>query len=181
VTALLFVHGGGDDAYRHDKDIVDRLQPLLGAGMRIDFPRIVGLEGLDWDAVAHDLGNTLRDLPQGSVVIAHSVGASAVVKLLVEGARPRLAHLFLLAPPYNGTDSEWGDTDFAFPADLAAHLPRGLPITLYHSDDDEIISASNAKRYAAKIPEAETVIRHGGGHQFRGDLHFLAEAIMGVA
>jgi pimeloyl-ACP methyl ester carboxylesterase len=174
---LLFVHGGGDDAYRYDKKIADRLQGLLGASQPLNSPFIEGLETLDWPAVEDELGGELRALSPGAIVIAHSIGAAAVLKLLVGGLDPRLKHLFLLATPYNGADGEWGDSDFAFPPDFAKRLPKGLPITLYHSEDDESIPVASAQRYAEKLPDAMLVILDYGGHQFTGDLTFLATAI----
>ena len=178
--ALLFVHGGGDEAYRYDQKIVDRLQKALGPEIPIAFPFIGGLETLDWPAVAAELGSALRDLPAGAMVVAHSIGASAVLKLLSEGIDPNLAHLFLLAAPYNGADGEWGDGDFALPADFARHLPKGLPVTLWHSEDDEIIPVDSARRYAEKLPAAQVHFLDGYGHQFTKSLTFLADAIHGV-
>lgn len=180
MTALLFVHGGGDDAFAWDKDIADRLQAALGADLPMDVPLIPGLETLDWSSVGSQLGAALDSLPAGAIVIAHSVGAAAVLKLLAEGLDPRLAHLFLLAPPYNGADGEWGDSAFAFPTNFAKRLPKNLPVTLYHSDDDDIIPVESAHRYAAKMPAAKIVILDGFGHQFTQPLTFLAKAIRGA-
>ncbi len=175
--AVLFVHGGGDDAYRCDKEIVDRLQSDLGPDKPIDVPLIAGLEVLDWPAVASQLGTALEALPRGAIVVAHSLGAAAVLKLLSAGADPKLSQLFLLAPPYTGADGDWGDGDFALPTDFAMRLPRGLPITLWHSEDDETIPVESAHRYAAKLNAARVVIVHEYGHQFEGNLAFLADAI----
>jgi len=179
--ALMFVHGGGDEAYKYDKQIVDRLQAALGSEMPIAFPFIKGLETLDWPAASAELGDALRTLPAGAIVVAHSVGASAVLKLLAGGIDPRLAHLFLLAPPYNGADGEWGDDDFSFPADFARSLPRDLPITLWHSRDDDIIRVANAERYRQKLSQAQIILVDGYGHQFEGSLAFLADAIRGAS
>lgn len=175
--ALLFVHGGGEDSYAWDKKIVDRLQRELGPDMPIDFPLIPGLEAIDWPAIANELGDILRALPPGAIVVAHSAGAAAVLKLLSEGADPGLAHLFLLAPPYVGADGEWGDDVSALPADFAQRLPEALPITIWHSEDDEFIPADNSRRYAAKLPSAAVHFVSGYGHQFTRSLAFLADAI----
>lgn len=181
MSALLFVHGGGDDAYAWDKKIADRLQALLGDKMPIACPKLDGLEALDWTATARELGAALDDLPAGAIVVAHSVGASAMLKLLSSGTDPKLAHLFLLAPPYNGADGEWGDDAFSFPADFAKRLPPGLPITLWHDEEDETIPVESAHRYAEKMKAAKVVIVHDYGHQFEGSLAFLATAIRKAA
>ena len=181
MSPLLFVHGGGDDAYRWDKKIADRLQAVLGSSRPLACPHLEGLEALDWRAVAHELGDALSALPPDAVVVAHSVGAAAVLKLLTTGLDPHLNHLFLLAAPYNGADGEWGDSDFAFPADFAKRLPKGLPVTLYHSEDDEVIPVESAYRFAEKLPSAMLVILDGYGHQFTGKLDFLADALRGAS
>jgi predicted alpha/beta hydrolase family esterase len=178
--ALLFVHGGGDEAHRYDKEIVDRLQAAVGPDTPIAFPLIAGLEALDWPAVASALGNALRALPAGGIVVAHSVGAAAALKLLSEGVDPKLSHLFLLAPPYEGADGEWGDDEFAFPADFAQRLPKDLPITLWHSRDDEIIPVGDAERYRQKLTQGCVILLDGQGHQFTKSLRFLADAIHGA-
>jgi len=175
---VLFVHGGGDEAYDYDRKIVERLQEALGAAVSITFPLVPGLEALDWSAVETQLGKALRELP-GAIVVAHSVGASAMLKLLSEGHDPKLRQLLLLAPPYNGADGEWGDDDFAFPANFASRLPRHLAITLWHSRDDEIIPVASAERYRQKLTRAQIILLDGYGHQFEGPLGFLADAIVG--
>ena len=180
-TNLLFVHGGGDAAYVWDSKIVERLQATLTSEVPITFPLFAGLEALDWAQTEKQLGDALRELPPGGSVVAHSVGGEAVLKLLAEGTAPKLTHLFLLAPPYEGADSEWGDTDFSFPADFPKHLPKGLPITLWHDEDDDIIPVESAHRYAEKLPHATVVIVHDYGHQFEGSLTFLAKAIRKAA
>jgi len=176
---VLFVHGGGDDAYAYDRKIVERLRQALGAAAPISLPLIAGLEALDWPAVQAQLGEALDGMPAGAVVIAHSVGASAMLKLLCERRDPKLRQLLLLAPPYNGADGEWDDDDFAFPTNFASHLPRHLEITIWHSRDDEIIPVANAERYRQKLTRARIILLDGYGHQFEGPLGFLADAILG--
>ena len=146
MSPLLFDHGGGDAAYSWDKKLAVRLQTLLGSSRPLACPHLEGLETLDWRAVAGELGDALGALPPDAIVVAHSVGAAAMLKLLSSGVDPQLKHLFLLAPPYNGADGEWGDGGFGFAADFAKRLPKGLPITLYHSEDDEVIPVERAYR-----------------------------------
>ena len=178
--SVLFVHGGGDDAYTWDRKLADRVQAALGSTPHLDVPTFDGLEALDWSATERDLGGALRALSSGAIVVAHSVGAAAVLKLLSDGLHPKLRHLFLLAPPYNGADGEWGDDDFSFPADFAGRLPDSLPITLWHSRDDEIIPVASAERYRQKLTRAVVILLDGYGHQFEGSLAFLASAIQGA-
>jgi hypothetical protein len=41
---VLFVHGGGDDAYNWDRKVADRLQTALGSKPHLDVPKFAGLE-----------------------------------------------------------------------------------------------------------------------------------------
>ncbi len=178
---VLFVHGGGEDSYAWDKKIVDRLQQELGADLPISFPLIDGLESLDAEAITSELGGLLRSLPAGAIVVAHSAGGAAVLELLSAGLDPALRHLFLLAPPYTATDGEWGDEESALPADFADRLPKDLPVTIWHSRDDEFISPDSARRYAEKLPSANVHFLDGYGHQFTKSLAFLADAVRGAS
>jgi len=179
-VSVLFVHGGGDAAYSWDRKVPDRLQEARGSTPHVDVPKFDGLEALDWPATKRKLGDALRALAGGAIVVAHSAGGAAVLKLLSDGLDPKLRQLFLLAPPYNGADGEWGDDDFSFPADFASRLPKDLPITLWHSRDDEIIPVASAERYRQKLTRAEVILLDGYGHQFEGSLAFLADAIHGA-
>ena len=175
--ALLFVQGGGDGAYDADADVVRRLQDALGETPKIFFPKIEGLDDPDWPATERKLRAALQSLSPDGVVVAHSIGASAMIKLLAEGAKVPMAQLFLLAAPYNGADGEWGDGDFSFPADFGRKLPKDLPITLWHARDDAFILLDNAEHYRRKMQQARVIIRNRGGHQFDGPLNFLRDAI----
>jgi predicted alpha/beta hydrolase family esterase len=180
VPQLLFVHGGGDEACDYDREIVDRLQQALGAKPPVALPHIPALEALDWAQVEAQLGKVLDALPAGAIVIAHSVGGAAVLKLLSQGYDSHLGQLFLLAVPYTGADGEWGKDAFAFPADFAKRLPRSLPVTLWHSRDDAVIPVESAERYRQKLTRARIILLDGYGHQFEGPLGFLADAIQGA-
>jgi len=180
VTVALFIQGGGDNAHTADADMVRRLQAVLGDAPKIAFPKIDGLDTLDWTRTEQELTGALKTVSRGGVVVAHSLGASAMLKLLSSGTSASFGHLFLLAAPYNGADGEWGDSDFSFPADFARNLPKDLPITLWHARDDTIIPVANAELYRKAMPKANIVLLDKGGHQFESSLRLVAEAIHGT-
>src|SRR5512139_592401 len=67
------------------------------------------------------------------VLVAHSFGASVVLKYLAEATRrPSVAGLFLIAMPFWGTEFP----EFALQPDFGARLRDLSPIHLYHSRDD---------------------------------------------
>jgi hypothetical protein len=53
---------------------------------------------------------------------------------------------------------------------FASRLPKGIPLFLYHSRDDERVPFAHLAIYAGKIPQA--IIRQFDGrqHQFNNDL-----------
>src|SRR5215212_3077187 len=58
--------------------------------------------------------------------------------------------------------------------DFATRLPRGLPVFLYHSRDDEVVPFAHLALYEAKLRQAAVRRFDGRGHQFRGDLSEVA-------
>jgi len=72
----LFIHGGGDNAYRYDS------------------------ERIDWEQTSAELSHQLINLAARGTVIAHSVGAAAVLKKLSASDEYNVRDLFRLAPPY---------------------------------------------------------------------------------
>lgn len=173
----MFIHGGGDNAHRADREIVRALRGVLGTDVTVDYPYIPGLEEIEWAAISGQLSEQFANLTEGSIVVAHSLGGAAALKVLSSNGRRCIASLFLLAPPYKAEDGEWPNDDFTLPNDFAEHLPSDLTITICHSGDDEIIPVSDARRYGEKLPAATICVLSGYGHQFNGSLEFLARDI----
>jgi len=55
--------------------------------------------------------------------------------------------------------------------------PKGAPIFLYHSRDDEIVPFAHMAIYAKKLPQATIRKFNGRGHQFNNDLSEVAKDI----
>lgn len=161
---VLFVQGAGEGAYEEDVPLADFVRGVAGD---VAYPRIDGLERIDWSSARKELAAALAGLEDGGRVVAHSLGAAAVLKLLSEGAEtPRIAALFLIATPYKGKDGEWGGDDFALDTDFADRLPDCGDIRLYHSADDEFVPLDHVHRYGTKLPQAKVTVLDGYGHQF---------------
>ncbi|MEO8245192.1 MAG: alpha/beta hydrolase, partial [bacterium] len=151
---LLVLHGAGEGAYAADQALADRLQMDLPQ-MQVTYPHLPGLEQVNWAATRADLQRALDALPSGSLIVAHSLGGSALLKYLSEPAEsPAIAGIWLLAAPYNLANSAWGPSDFCFPADFATRLPDVGPITLCHSRDDAFIAFDDLAKWTARIPRA---------------------------
>ena len=173
----LFVHGGGADAYRFDADIVRRLRETLAGTVELEYPRVAGLERIEWPSTNAQLAPLLAALPGDAVLVAHSAGAVAAVKILSGSDTFAVRRVFLLAAPYKAEDSHWGIDEFTFPNDFAKRLRPYMELTIYHSKDDATIPVNDALLYKAKLPAARVDILDGYGHQFSGPLGFLANAI----
>jgi predicted alpha/beta hydrolase family esterase len=175
---MVFIHGGGDGAFSFDSDLVSRLRDALGDAQAIEYPHIEGLEQIEWQQAHSQLTESLCSSPQRTAVVAHSIGAAAVLKLLVNRECNHVANAFLLAPPYKAADSHWGIDDFTFPIDFASCLPRDTAIAIYHSNDDDIIPVSDALAYCEKLAAAKVSLFRTGGHQFTGVIDTVADDIL---
>lgn len=173
---LTFIHGGGDDAYTVDRELMLRICEAGGFN-ELQYPRVAGLERLEWEATFVELSEYFIRLDEPVSVIAHSVGGAAMLKWMLCSTCPTPKHLFLLAAPYKAEDSHWGKDDFTFDNDFAVRLPNDLSVSIYHSDDDAIIPFGDALLYAEKMPFARCVRLGGYGHQFNGSLEALAADI----
>ncbi len=79
---VLFIHGGGDGAFAFDRAIVSGMTHALDEGVAVHYPHIEGLEQIDWDATQPRLNEVFHDLQGTTTVVAHSIGAAAVLKFL---------------------------------------------------------------------------------------------------
>ena len=174
---ILFIHGGGDGAYAFDRDMASGLRDALRDMPPIEYPHIDGLERIEWERAHSQLAEVLHDSPERTIVIAHSIGGTAVLKLFTLDACDHVANAFLLAPPYKAADSHWGVDDFTFPNDFATHLSPEIGIAIYHSQDDAIIPVGDAIAYHEKLPDAKLLLLKQGGHQFAGGLAAIADDI----
>lgn len=167
---LLFIQGGGQGAYEADRKLVSNLQELLGYEYHILYPRMPDEGRPDYGAWRDRIAAEIAARNGKVIIIGHSLGASLVLKYLSEEkpAKP-IAGLFLIAPPYWGTE-DWEVDEFALGKDVVSTLSDMQPTFIYHSRDDEIVPFTHLNLYAERFPQA--IIREfdGRGHQFNNDL-----------
>lgn len=182
IRPLLFVQGGGagvHDAW--DNGLVDSLRAALGPGYDIRYPRMPNEDDPNYVAWAGALTAAGAALGDDAILVGHSIGGTILVNLLAERGWPgRIAAVFLLAAPYVGPGG-WPSEEIGSMETLGLRLPVGLPIHLFHGDDDEIAPFAHLGLYAAAIPEAITHRLPGRDHQLGNDLTEVAEAIRGAA
>lgn len=180
MTQILFVHGGGEGAHDADARLVASLRASLGPDHGVHYPAMPNEGSPSVAAWSSHLLHELAALPDGSVLVGHSLGASIVLKLLAEQAPPKpLGGLFLIAPPFWGA-ADWEWSEAVLPADARASLSRLAPIFLYHSRDDEIVPFDHLALYAELMPQAILRVVEGRDHQFNEDLSQVAADIRGA-
>ena len=177
---VLFVHGGGDDGFKADAPLAESLKHHLGASYDVRYPRMPddrASPDFGWlQKIAGEIGSAPREI----FLVGHSLGASMLLKYLSENTvTARVRGLFLLATPFWSGDEEW-EKGLMLREDFASALPKGVPIFLYHCEDDEEIDISHLAIYEAKLPRAIVHRVPSGGHQFNGDLARVARDIRGL-
>ena len=175
---VLFIQGGGEGTHdAWDNKLVDSLGQALGPGYALRYPRMPNEADPGYAAWCPAIEAALGALGQGDILVGHSIGGTILVHVLAERAPAiALGGLFLIAAPFIG-EGGWTSEAFEPRADLAARLPAGLPIFLYHGRDDEIVPLAHVDLYAKAIPGSR--VRHLGGrdHQLGNDLAVVADDI----
>jgi predicted alpha/beta hydrolase family esterase len=179
-TPVLFVQGAGEGAHDVDAHLVESLTNELGSQYEIHYP-LMPAEASPNDAEWKDcLMKEVARLGNGAILVAHSAGASALVRTLAE--RPvttPLGGIFLIAAPFCGGGG-WQIEGCTTPADLGDRLPVGVPVFLYHGRDDEVVPFAHVALYANALPRAVVRRLSGRGHQLDNDLSVVAADIKRV-
>ncbi|MGE4253459.1 MAG: alpha/beta fold hydrolase [Parvibaculaceae bacterium] len=176
VKQVLFVRGGGEGAHAEDAKLARSLQSELGRGYKVHFPMMPNEQSPEYAAWRDRLSETLAALGDDAVLVGHSLGASVLIKMLVDQeGRQAGRGLFLIAAPYWG-DQGWAWEDVELPKDAGARL--SLPLFFFHSRDDEIVPYAHLDLYLKMFPHARMRRLSGRNHQLDDDLSEVAADIM---
>lgn len=162
---LLFVHGAG--GYVDDTPLARSLAAAVDASLSL--PRLPD-EDMSFDAWAASLRPLVASLGPADLLVAHSFGASILLRLLGEAAVP-VSRATLLAMP-DWSDKGWDVADYAYAAP-----PPTTAIALHHCRDDEVVPFAHLGLHAARLPAAHVHEHAVGGHQFVGRTAVLAAAL----
>jgi uncharacterized protein len=177
---VLFVHGGGEEAYEEDRRLAENLRDVLGAAYNVRCPRMPDADSPEYGAWRDRISEELAALDGETFLVGHSLGASTLMKYVSEGAvEGRVAGLFLVAPPYWGAE-DWEVGEYELRPGFASKLPADLPVFIYHSRDDEVVPFAHLALYAERLPWATVREFDGRGHQFGDDLSEVARDIKGL-
>jgi predicted alpha/beta hydrolase family esterase len=174
---VLFVHGGGEEAYEEDRKLAESLRDVLGAAYEVRCPLMPDADSPEYGAWRDRISEVLSAFDGETVLVGHSLGASILLKYLSEVAVEKpVAGLFLVAPPFWGAE-DWEVGEYELPPDFAAKLPEDLPVFIYHSRDDEVVPFAHLALHAEKLPRSTVREFDGRGHQFDDDLSEVARDI----
>jgi predicted alpha/beta hydrolase family esterase len=176
---VLFIHGGGGGAYEADSTLAASLQSALGAEYVVRYPEMPDEEEPDYDTWTSIIAGELADMGSGGVLVGHSIGASVVIRAVVDGrVGPSLAGVFLVSAPFWYDHEFWRWDAVKLPKDAAERIPDGLPVFLYHGREDEGVPISHVEMYARALPQATVRRLDGRDHQLNDDLTEVAQDIM---
>ena len=174
---VLFIQGAGEGAYEEDEKLAASLQESLGVEYKVIYPRMpdeANPEDRPWMA---QISKELAALEGKVILVGHSAGGGVLLKyLLKENLAKPIAGIFLIAIPHWAPEDD-EDEEYTLREGFASRLPKGVPIFLYHSRDDEWVPFAHLKFYAEKIPQATVREFDGRGHQFNNDLSEVAADI----
>jgi uncharacterized protein len=177
---VLFIQGAGKGAYEEDEKLAASLQDALGTEYQVLYPRMPNEESPEDEAWITQISKELAALDGKVILVGHSVGGAVLLKyLLKENVGKPIAGIFLISIPYWGPEGE-EDDEYILHEGFASQLPKGVPIFLYHSRDDEIVPFAHLEMYAEKIPQATIRKFDGRGHQFNNDLSDVAADIISL-
>jgi len=99
---VLFVQGGGKGVHDDwDSKLVESLRKELGRGYEIHYPRMPNEADPKYASWKNALKKDLEELPEGAILVAHSVGGTILLKVLTEHRPARtLGGLFVIAAPF---------------------------------------------------------------------------------
>jgi predicted alpha/beta hydrolase family esterase len=175
---VLFIQGGGEGTHADwDHALVASLQQRLGESYEVRYPRMPREDDPSVARWQPAIEKELRALPDGSIAVGHSLGAVILLHVLTEPSLGcKLGGIMLIAAPFVGQGC-WESEDLAFPPNLGECLPQGVPIHLYHGDEDDTAPPPHLDLYAHAIAQATTHRLPGRDHQLNDDLSEVAVTI----
>jgi predicted alpha/beta hydrolase family esterase len=175
---VLFVQGAGEGVHdQWDNHLVDSLSDELGPTYQIRYPVMLNEANPKYAVWKLALQREFAALEDGDIVIGHSVGGAILIHVLAEQTPQRIfGAVCLIAAPFIGPGG-WKSDDIEPRPDLAARLPRDVPIFLYHGSDDDTVPIAHVGLYAHLVPRAQVRRLKGRDHQLNNRLVEVANDI----
>ena len=174
---MIFIHGGDEDGYGADLKMADSLRVALGETYEVHYPKMPSDETLPDFGWTEKIGHEISSANRPIILVAHSLGASMLLKHLSENhSSKNISGIFLIATPHWHGDEDW-KRGLKLDKGFAEKIPKGIPIFLYHCKDDDVVSFEDMEYYAQQLPQATVRRMTIGGHQLNNDLSLVAKDI----
>jgi predicted alpha/beta hydrolase family esterase len=179
---VLFVQGASAGAYEADAKLAESLRNELGPNYQVRYPAMPGEDEPDYDTWRRLILREAEDMGGGAILAGHSIGASVLIKMLTDGGQKpsSIAGVFLASSPFWHEHEFWRWDEVALSADAGARYPRGVPLFLYHGDDDTV-PVAHVEMLAKLLPQAVVRRLPGRDHQLNGDMSEMARDIEGLS
>ena len=179
IQQVLFIQGGGEDGYEADEKLVSSLQNELGKDYEISYPRLHSDEDAGDFGWPKQIGEEIDKCGDDLILVAHSLGASLLLKYLSENQiSKKLTAIFLLATPFWSGNKDWVQ-GLKLQKGFADNLPKNSQIFFYHCRDDEEVPFHHLAAYRREIEGSIFREIESGGHQLGNHLDIVAKDIKG--
>jgi len=182
-TQIFYIHGG--ETFKNKKDYLDFLKnrnvsiekkitwhdkyldKKLGDSFHIIRPRMPFQDNAKYNEWVIHFARYFPKLKNNLVLIGQSLGGIFLAKYLSENRFPKkILSTYLVCPPFDdtlpGEDLVGG---FKLKSDLSLLEKNSKKLTLLFSKNDNVVPVSQAKKYAAKLKDANIIIyKHIKGH-----------------
>ena len=177
---VLFIQGGGEGGYEADEKMVRSLQSALGGNYKINYPQMLTDEAAPDFGWLKQIGDAIDQFREGFIVVAHSLGASLLLKYLSENKVSKsIPAIFLIDTPFWHGNEEW-QRGLKLREDFVQYLPGNSRFYFYHSRDDEEVPFDQLTTYKQRLPMATFREIESGGHQLGDNLSLVAKDIKDV-
>jgi predicted alpha/beta hydrolase family esterase len=175
---IVFIHGGGgQEDFEADALLADSLRKNLGDSYTVHYPFLPENSEPDFGRMKQ-ISEALSEIEGDVILVGHSLGASMILKFLSENSpHKKISGIFLLSTPFWSGDEDWKQ-GLKLKNDFEDHLPKEVPVFLYHCLDDEVVSFEHFRLYAQHLPKATLREIKSGGHQLNNDLRIVARDIL---
>ena len=174
---ILFIQGGGEGGYEADAKLATSLTQALKDSYVIYYPQMQTNESLADFEWPEQIGKEIFKIKSKVILVAHSLGASMLLKYLSENKiKKQIIGIFLISTPFWSGDQDWVQ-GLKLKEDFADKLSKNVPVFLYHCRDDKEIPFDHLSFYRKNLPNAIVREIKSGGHQLNNDLTIVAKDI----
>lgn len=182
-TQIFYIHGG--NTFKNKKDYLHFLKTRipsiekkiswnetyldnqLGSRFQIIRPRMPRQDGATYREWAIHFERFFPKLKNNIILIGQSLGGIFLAKYLSEHKFPKkILAAYLVCPPFDNTlPTETLAGGFKLKSDLSLLEKNCQKLTLMFSGNDDVVPVSHAKKYAAKLKNANILVyKHIKGH-----------------